>query len=189
MKILTNRFLLTVFLGLFALGANAQGGGGFGGGGGGGGFGGGGGGGGGFGGGDTGFGGQDQGQGQDQESNEPSMEELLQGRWQIEFRIEYFSKDPEASGRYLEVYADLYVNGDLVEGRIQEDDIRGEFRCRFDGVSRCDLGTMHFQGEDQDWQDFGFVVERQGDRATGWAEWINAETGEIQRFELRLRKR
>jgi hypothetical protein len=157
-------------------------------------------GGGGFGGGGGGFGGGGGGGGfgddpdavqtpEPEQDNEISASELLQGRWEIEFRIEYFSADPEASGRYLEVEADIYVNGDQVQGRIQEDSVRGEFRCMFDGARRCQFGTMRFQGEEQDWQDFGFELDRFGERATGWAEWINVENGEILRFELRLRKR
>ena len=89
----------------------------------------------------------------------------------------------------MEIESEMYVNGDLVEGRIQDKDLRGDFRCMFDGTDRCQFGTMHFQGEDQDWQDFGFVLDRNGDRATGWAEWINVDTGEIQRYELRFSKR
>jgi hypothetical protein len=125
-----------------------------------------------------------------EQNNEQAAAERLPGRWEIEFRIEFFSADPEASGKYLEVDAEMFVNGDQVEGRIQEQNVRGEFSCTFDGVERCQFGKMRFQGEDQEWQDFGFVLDRfGGDRATGWAEWINVENGEIQRFELRLRKR
>lgn len=114
---------------------------------------------------------------------------LLPGRWELEFRIDYFSKAPDASGRYLKVIAYIYVSGDEIEGKIRETDITGEFRCSWDGVRRCQGGTMRFQGEEQDWPDFGFAFDRYNDSATGWAEWIDVRTGEIQRFELRLRKR
>ena len=187
MRYLTNLLLLAAlgfFLSQSAL-AQPGGGGGFGGGG----FGGGGGrGGGGFGGGGGGFGGGGFGEEEEQQPETP-LSELIPGRWEIEFRIDYFSADPEAIGRYLEVEADIFIMGDRLEGRIRERDLIGDFRCMYDGHDRCQFGTMRFQGEDQDWQDFSFVVDRFGQRAEGWAEWINVETGEIQRYELRLRKR
>lgn len=156
---------------------------------GGGGFGGGGFGGGGFGGGGFGGRGGPSPEPEPEQPEEPPLSEKIAGRWEIEFRIEYFSADPEANGRFLEVDADIYVNGDRIEGRIQEPNIRGEFRCMYDGNNRCQFGTMRFQGEPQDWQDFGFVVDTYGERAEGWAEWIDIDTGEIQRYELRMRKR
>lgn len=140
--------------------------------------------GGGFGGGGA-FGGQEQ----DQQQEQTPLSELIQGRWDIEFRVQYLSADPEAAGRWLEIEAEIFVNGDQIEGRIRDDDVIGEFRCMYDGKDRCQFGTLRFQNDDQDWQDFGFVVDRYGQRATGQAEWIDVETGEIRRFELRLRKR
>jgi hypothetical protein len=164
MRSLTNLLLLAAFGILLSQQTLAQLGGGFGAGG--------------------GFGGEEE----EEEQQEIPLSELIEGRWDIEFRIEYFSADPEATGRYLEVQADMFVSGDQIEGRIREQNLFGEFRCMYDGKDRCQYGTMRFEGEDQDWQDFGFVLDRSGRRATGWAEWINVETGEIQRYELRLAK-
>ena len=199
MKRFRNSVLLVVLgivLSSTAFSQRGGGGGGFGGGGGGGGFGGGGDGGG-FGGGGGGFGGgadaggaQDSGGFQEQEAIGQDPDENIQGRWRIEFRIEYDSQDSGAKGRWRTVEAEVLINFNEVTGRIrgEKDTEPGEFTCMFDGASRCTQGNLRFDSDEKEWPDFGFQIESEG-RAKGWAEHIDQETGRIRKYELIMRKR
>lgn len=119
----------------------------------------------------------------------PDLQEDIPGRWEMEFRVDYFSEDPEASGKWMDLDVDFYLVGQQVEGRINEGLIRGTTRCTLRPPSKCEFGTIRIDGETQQWQDFGFEVEAEGNRAEGWAEWLDHDTGETMRFELRMRKR
>lgn len=203
MKRFRNSVLFAILGIVLSTAAFSQRGGGGGFGGGGGGFGGGGGGfgggGGGFGGGGGGFGGGgfgdeggdgDSGGFQEQEAVGQDPDANVEGQWRIEFRIDYDSADPKASGRWRVVMADVLINFNEVTGHIrgERDTEPGEFTCTWDGASRCADGNLRFQSDEKEWPDFGFRLESDG-RAKGWAEHLEQETGRIRKYELTMRKR
>jgi hypothetical protein len=204
MKRFRNSVLLAIFglvLSSAALSQRGGGGGGFGGGGGGGGGDLGGGGGGDFGGG-GGFGGGGRGGGESADAGESESgavdqapvglepDEAVEGRWRIEFRIDYDSDDESASGRWRTVNAEVLMNFTEVTGHIrgERDTEAGQFTCTFDGNQRCWMGTLRFESDEKDWSDFGFELTADG-RAVGWAEHMEEETGRIRKYELTMRKR
>lgn len=118
-----------------------------------------------------------------------SAEEAIPGRWRIEFRIRRYSDDPEASGRWITVYADMWIGGIYVNGQIRDSEANADFTCRIDEHGRCIDGRLRFQGDEYDWQDFAFITDRNGERAEGWAVFADRNTGVIREYELVLRKR
>ena len=118
-----------------------------------------------------------------------SAEDAIPGRWRIEFRIRRYSDDPEARGRWITVYADMWIGGIYVNGQIRDGDVHGDFSCRIDDHGRCLDGRLRFQGDEHDWQDFAFVTDRDGDRAEGWAVFSDRTSGATREYELVMRKR
>jgi hypothetical protein len=116
-------------------------------------------------------------------------EEAIPGRWRIEFRVRRHSEDPEASGIWRTVTAEMYMSGLFVTGRIRDDDFPGDFTCSIDEFGRCMDGKLRFHSDNQDWQVFSFIVDREGYRAEGWATFTDIQTGAIREYELAMRKR
>jgi hypothetical protein len=115
--------------------------------------------------------------------------EAIPGRWRIEFRIRRYSDNPQATGRWLVVDADMVIGGIYVSGQIRDNDATADFTCLVDDVGRCSGGRIRFRHENFDWDDFAFVVDRNGVRAEGWAIRVDPETGVTREYELRMRKR
>ena len=118
-----------------------------------------------------------------------SAEDAIPGRWRMEFRIRRYSDDPEASGRWMTVIADMWIGGIYVNGQIRDGNISADFNCHIDEHGRCLDGKIRFQGQDYDWQDFAFITDREGDRAEGWAVYVDRETGATREYEIVMRKR
>ena len=118
-----------------------------------------------------------------------SNEDAIPGRWRIEFRIRRHTDDPEATGVWRTVDADLFLSGQYVTGRIRDDEHPGDFTCSIDEYGRCLDGRLRFRSDNQDWQVFSFIVDRDGYRAEGWAVFTDVESGAIHEYELQLRKR
>jgi hypothetical protein len=116
-------------------------------------------------------------------------EDAIPGRWRIEFRIRRNTEDPEASGTWRTVIADMSLNGTYVTGRIRDDDFPGDFTCSIDEYGRCMDGRLRFFSDDHDWQVFSFIVDREGYRAEGWASITDRESGAVREYELVFRKR
>lgn len=117
------------------------------------------------------------------------IEDAIPGRWRIEFRIQRHSEDPEATGIWRTVTAEMSISGNQVTGRIRDDDFPGDFKCYIDEYGRCMDGRLRFHTDKQDWQEFSFILDREGYRAEGWAVFTDIETGAIREYELMLRKR
>ena len=118
-----------------------------------------------------------------------SNEDAIPGRWRIEFRIRRHSEDPEARGVWRTVTADMSIIGNSVVGRIREDDFPGDFSCYIDDYGRCIDGRLRFRSDRYDWQEFAFVLDREGYRAEGWATFTDVESGAVREYELQMRKR
>jgi hypothetical protein len=118
-----------------------------------------------------------------------SNEDAIPGRWRIEFRIRRHTDDPEATGVWRTVTADLFLSGQYVTGRIRDDEFPGDFTCSIDDYGRCMYGRLRFQSDDQDWQEFSFILDREGYRAEGWATFTDVGSGAIREYELQMRKR
>jgi len=118
-----------------------------------------------------------------------SPEQAIPGRWRIEFRIRRYSDDPRASGRWLVVDANMWLAGIYVNGQIRDKEANADFSCRIDDAGRCSDGRIRFEGDNFDWDDFAFVVDRDGYRAEGWAVHVDRDTGVTREYELLLRKR
>jgi hypothetical protein len=116
-------------------------------------------------------------------------EEAIPGRWRIEFRIRRHTEDPEATGLWRIVTAEMSLSGIYVTGRIRDDDFPGDFSCSIDDFGRCLDGRLRFHEDEQDWQEFTFIVDREGYRAEGWAVYTDIETGAVREYELAMRKR
>jgi len=117
------------------------------------------------------------------------LEQAIPGRWRIEFRIRNISDDPDATGRWRTVTAEMWLSGSYVNGQIREGDFPGDFNCTIDEHGRCIDGRLRFREDLHDWEDFNFVLDRMGDRAEGWAVFTDRETGAFREYELRMRKR
>lgn len=117
------------------------------------------------------------------------IEDAIPGRWRIEFRIRRHSEDPEATGVWRTVTAELSMAGTSVIGRIRDDDFPGDFSCFIDEYGRCLDGRLRFFTDSHDWQEFSFILDREGHRAEGWAVYADVESGAIREYELALRKR
>jgi hypothetical protein len=85
--------------------------------------------------------------------------------------------------------ADMSLAGQYVTGRIRDDDYPGDFSCSIDEYGRCIDGRLRFRSDDQDWQEFAFILDRDGYRAEGWAVFSDIHTGAVREYELALRKR
>jgi hypothetical protein len=83
----------------------------------------------------------------------------------------------------------MYMSGLFVTGRIRDDDFPGDFTCSIDEFGRCMDGKLRFHSDNQDWQVFSFIVDREGYRAEGWATFTDIQTGAIREYELAMRKR
>ena len=116
-------------------------------------------------------------------------EEAIPGRWRIEFRIRRHTEDPEATGVWRTVTAEMFLSGSMVNGRIRDDEFPGDFSCQIDEYGRCMDGRLRFHSDDHDWQEFSFILDREGYRAEGWAVYADVESGAIREYELALRKR
>jgi hypothetical protein len=103
--------------------------------------------------------------------------------------IRRYSDYPRATGRWLVVDANMWISGNFVNGQIRDKDATADFSCQIDGVGRCSVGRIRFRDENFDWDDFAFVVDRDGDRAEGWAIRVDPESGVTREYELRMRKR
>jgi hypothetical protein len=117
------------------------------------------------------------------------LEDAIPGRWRIEFRIRRHTEDLTASGVWRTVMADMSLAGQYVTGRIRDDDYPGDFSCSIDEYGRCIDGRLRFRSDDQDWQEFAFILDRDGYRAEGWAVFSDIHTGAVREYELALRKR
>jgi hypothetical protein len=117
------------------------------------------------------------------------LDEAIPGRWRIEFRIRRHTEDPEASGIWRTVTAEMGMNGDRITGRIRDDDYPGDFSCTIDEFGRCMDGRLRFYDDEQDWQVFSFIVDREGFRAEGWAVFTDIQSGAVREYELAFRKR
>jgi hypothetical protein len=117
------------------------------------------------------------------------IEDAIPGRWRIEFRIRRHSEDPEASGTWRTVTADVSIAGTMVRGMIRDDEFPGDFTCQIDEYGRCLDGRFRFLSDDHDWQEFSFILDREGYRAEGWAVYADPASGAIREYELQLRKR
>jgi hypothetical protein len=115
-------------------------------------------------------------------------EEAIPGHWRIEFRIRRHSEDPGASGIWRTVLAEMYISGMWVTGRIRGD-FPAEFSCTIDESGRCMDGRLRFFTDERDWQVFSFILDRDGDRAEGWASTTDPESGVVREYELQMRKR
>ncbi len=118
-----------------------------------------------------------------------SNEDAVPGRWRIEFRIRRHTEDPEATGVWRAVTAEMYLAGNSVTGRIRDDDFPGDFNCFIDEYGRCLDGRLRFHSDDQDWQEFSFILDREWFRGEGWAVFTDIETGAVREYELAMRKR
>lgn len=117
-------------------------------------------------------------------------EDAIPGRWRIEFRIRRHSEDPQASGVWRIVVAEMTLSGtQYVTGRIRDDEFPGDFQCSIDEYGRCIDGRLRFFEDDQDWQEFSFILDREGHRAEGWAVFADRESGAVREYELYMRKR
>jgi len=117
------------------------------------------------------------------------LDEAIPGRWRIEFRIRRHTEDPEAVGVWRTVTADMSMAGLMVRGMIRDDDFPGDFTCTIDEYGRCLDGRFRFHADDHDWQEFSFIVDREGYRAEGWAVYADPASGAVREYELALRKR
>lgn len=118
-----------------------------------------------------------------------TAEEAIPGRWRIEFRIRRLSEDPQASGVWRTVMADMALTADRVTGWIRDDDYQGDFNCTIDTYGRCIDGRLRFFTDEHDWQEFSFILDRDGYRAEGWAVFADLQSGAIHEYELMFRKR
>ena len=117
------------------------------------------------------------------------IEDAIPGRWRIEFRIRRHTEDPEASGIWRTVVAELSMSGQWVTGRIRDDEFPGDFSCQIDEYGRCMDGRLRFFSDRHDWQEFSFILDREGYRAEGWATFTDYESGAVREYELAMRKR
>jgi len=117
------------------------------------------------------------------------IEDAIPGRWRIEFRVRRDSEDPEATGIWRTVTGEMSLSGRIVTGRIRDDDFPGDFSCSIDEYGRCMDGKLRFHSDDQDWQQFAFILDREGYRAEGWASFTDVESGAVREYELQFRKR
>jgi hypothetical protein len=116
-------------------------------------------------------------------------EDAIPGRWRIEFRIRRHTEDPKATGIWRTVTAEMFLSGQYVTGRIRDDDFPGDFTCSIDEHGRCMGGRLRFHSDTQDWQEFTFILDRDGYRAEGWATFTDFQTGAVREYELAMRKR
>jgi hypothetical protein len=117
------------------------------------------------------------------------IEDAITGRWRIEFRVRRSTEDPEATGVWRTVTADVSIAGPMVTGRIRGGKYPADFRCSIDEYGRCLNGRLRFFEDDQNWQEFVFILDRDGYRAEGWAVFMDIRSGAVREYELVMRKR
>jgi hypothetical protein len=83
----------------------------------------------------------------------------------------------------------MSLAGTYVTGRIRDDEFPGDFTCSIDEYGRCIDGRLRFRSDDQDWQVFSFILDREGYRAEGWAAFTDFQSGAVREYELAFRKR